>query len=67
MVLREELETEEQAEKKPAISKRRLPVALWIGAGVTMIALIARMVQVFATRSGKTARCGSGFHATSRG
>src|SRR4051794_15242075 len=41
MVLREELETEEQAEKKPAISKRPLPVALWIGTGVTMIALIA--------------------------
>ena len=41
MVLREELETEEQTEKKPAISKRRLPVALWIGTGVTMIALIA--------------------------
>jgi membrane fusion protein, multidrug efflux system len=41
MVLREELDTEEQAENKPAFSKRRLPVALWIGTGVTLIALIA--------------------------
>lgn len=41
MVLREELETEEQAEKKLAISKRPLPVGLWIGTGVTMIALVA--------------------------
>ena len=41
MVSGEELETEGLAEKKPVISKRRLPVALWIGTGVTMIALIA--------------------------
>jgi membrane fusion protein, multidrug efflux system len=41
MVLREELETEQLADNKPPHSKRRLPATVWIGTGVTMIALIA--------------------------
>src|SRR3954454_13976004 len=44
MVLREELETEEQ-EKKPAITKRRLPAALWIGTGVALIALVVASLK----------------------
>jgi RND family efflux transporter MFP subunit len=45
MVSEEELKTEEHEEKKPAISKRRLPVAVWIAAGVAMIALVAASLK----------------------
>lgn len=41
MVSSEELETEGLAEKKPAQSNRRLPVTVWIGSGLTIIALVA--------------------------
>jgi membrane fusion protein, multidrug efflux system len=45
MLLREELDTDEQAEKKPTISKRRVPAAVWIGAVFTVTALVAAWLK----------------------
>jgi multidrug efflux system membrane fusion protein len=45
MVSGEELELEGLAEKKPAQSNRRLPAAVWIGTGITMIALLAAWLK----------------------
>ena len=45
MVSGTELETEELAENKPGQSNRRAPAKVWIGAGVTMIALVAAWLK----------------------
>ena len=41
MVSEEELKTERLADNKPPHSNRRLPATVWIGTGVTIIALVA--------------------------
>jgi RND family efflux transporter MFP subunit len=45
MVSEEESKTERLAGNKPAHSNRRLPAAVWIGAGVTIIALVASSLK----------------------
>lgn len=45
MVSGEELKTERLADNKPPHSHRRLPVTLWIGAGVALIALVAASLK----------------------
>ena len=45
MVSEEEAKTEPPADNQPPHSHRRLPAAAWIGAGVTIIALVAASVK----------------------
>ena len=45
MVSEEELEREALAKSKPAHSKRRLPAAVWMGTGATIIALLAASLK----------------------
>jgi len=41
MVSEEELKTAQLADNEPPHSNRRLPATVWIGTGVTIIALVA--------------------------
>jgi RND family efflux transporter MFP subunit len=45
MVSEENLKTDELAEKEPAQSNRRLPATVWIGTGITVIALLATWLK----------------------
>jgi len=45
MVSGEELKTERLADNKPPHSNRRLPATVWIGTGVTIIALVAASLK----------------------
>lgn len=45
MVWEEEVKTQRLADDKPAPSNRRLPATVWIGAGLTIIALAAALLK----------------------
>jgi multidrug efflux system membrane fusion protein len=45
MVSEEDLKTERLADNKPSHSNRRLPATVWIGAGVTIIVLVAASLK----------------------
>ena len=56
MVSGEELKTERLADNKPPHSNRRLPATVWIGAGVTIIALVAASLKYSPHANAKPAR-----------
>jgi len=56
MVSGEELKTERLAENKPPHSNRRLSAAVWIGAGVAIIALVAASLKYSPHANAKPAR-----------
>ena len=56
MISVEELETERLADNKPAHSKRRVTATVWIGAGVTIIALVVASLRSSQHASAKPAR-----------
>jgi RND family efflux transporter MFP subunit len=56
MVSGEELKTERLADNKPPHSNRRFPATVWIGAGVTIIALVAASLKYSPHASAKPAR-----------
>ena len=56
MVSEEESKTERLADNKPAHSNRRLPGTVWIGAGVTIIALVAASLKYSPHANAKPAR-----------
>jgi membrane fusion protein, multidrug efflux system len=56
MVSEEETKTERLADNKPAHSNRRLPATAWIGAGVTIIALVAASLKYSPHANAKPAR-----------
>ena len=55
MVSGEESKTERLADNPPAHSNRRLPAAVWIGTGVTIIALVAASLKYSPYASAKPA------------
>ena len=56
MVSEEELKTEQLVDNKPSLSNRRLPATVWIGTGVTIIALVAASLEYSSHASAKPAR-----------
>jgi len=55
MVSEEQVKTERLADNKPAHSNRRLPATAWIGAGVTIIALVAASLKYLPHANAKPA------------
>ena len=55
MISGEELETEGRAENEPVRSRRRLPATVWIGTGVTIIAVLAAWLKYPARGEAKPA------------
>jgi membrane fusion protein, multidrug efflux system len=56
MVSEEELKTERLADNKPPHSNRRLPATVWMGTGVTIIALVAASLKYSPHANAKPAR-----------
>jgi RND family efflux transporter MFP subunit len=56
MLSEEELKTEQLADHKPSLSNRRLPATVWIGTGVTIIALAAASLKYSPHANAKPAR-----------
>jgi RND family efflux transporter MFP subunit len=56
MVLAEELKIERLADNEPPHSKRRMSATLWIGTGVTIIALVAASLEYSPRASARPAR-----------
>lgn len=53
MISRDQLETVELAEMQPTRSNRRLPATVWIGTGITIIALLAAWLKYPPRAQGK--------------
>ena len=56
MVSEEELKTERLTDSKPPHSDRRLPATVWIGTGVTIIALVAASLKLSPHANARPAR-----------